>query len=90
MPDPADITSRRRKALYRANHRGTREMDVIFGRFAVSHLPTCGDPELGLFERLLEQPDPDLVQWVTMGTPAGEPEFEPLISAMRRFHGLAV
>ncbi len=51
---------RRRRALYRAQHRGTKEMDHLLGRFAEARLAEMDDAALGLFETLLALPDPDL------------------------------
>src|SRR5689334_17088439 len=47
-----DVETRRRRAAYRACHRGTKEMDWILGRFAHSALPAMSGPSLGLFERM--------------------------------------
>ena len=63
---------RRRRARYRAWHRGIREMDLIMGSFADAELPTLSEAELAAFERLLEVPDPELYAWVT-----GEAEIPP-------------
>ena len=49
----ADLDPRRRKALFRAWHRGTREMDLILGGFADAFIDTLSDAELTEFERLL-------------------------------------
>lgn len=56
---------RRRKLLFRAWHRGTREMDLIMGRFADGHMAQFSEQELEEFERLTELPDPDLLAFVT-------------------------
>src|SRR5262245_6214065 len=56
---------RRRKLLFRCWHRGTREMDLIMGRFADSALAELSDAELADLERLIEFPDHDLLAWVT-------------------------
>lgn len=50
---------------FRAWHRGTREMDLILGRFADSELADLSQVELDHFEALMEWPDPDLYRWVT-------------------------
>jgi antitoxin CptB len=55
---------RRRKLLFRAWHRGTREMDLIMGRFADAHVAHFSEHELEEFERLTELPDPDLLAFV--------------------------
>lgn len=56
---------RRRKALYHAWHRGTREMDLLLGRFADKAIDQLGEAELGDFELLLEVPDQDLYAWIS-------------------------
>ncbi len=61
----ADLDPRRRKALFRAWHRGTREMDLILGGFADQHISELSEGEMDDFERLLDQLDPSLLTWVT-------------------------
>lgn len=56
---------RRRKALYHAWHRGTREMDLLLGRFADKAIAELREAELGDFELLLEVPDQDLYAWIS-------------------------
>jgi antitoxin CptB len=62
----------RKKLLFRAWHRGIREMDLILGRFADAHIGAMKAPELEEFAFLLEVFDRDLVQWFTeeVETPA--------------------
>lgn len=49
----------------RAGHRGIKEMDLILGGWAGRHLDTAGAARLDLFERVLEEDDHDLYQWVS-------------------------
>jgi antitoxin CptB len=65
--DGLDI--RRKRLLFRCWHRGTREMDLLLGRFADAEIATLSDPELDELERLLEIPDPDLYAAVTGDKP---------------------
>jgi len=58
------LDERRRRLLFRAWHRGLREVDLITGRFADAHLATLSDAEIGEFEQLMEVPEPDLLNWV--------------------------
>ena len=51
---------RRKRLLFRCWHRGTREMDLILGRFADAEIAGLGDDELSELERLIDVPDPDL------------------------------
>lgn len=61
----ADLDPRRRRTLYRAWHRGIREMDLIMGRFADAEIGTLSEAELDAFEALIEVPDRDLFRWIT-------------------------
>jgi antitoxin CptB len=87
MPD--DIEIRRRRAAYRACHRGTKEMDVVLGRFAQARLAGMSLAELTDFERLLALPDPLLTEWFERRVVPDEPGFVALIGALRSYHGLA-
>ena len=54
------LDDRRKRLLFRCWHRGTREMDLILGRFADQEIANLTDGELMELERLIEVPDPDL------------------------------
>jgi antitoxin CptB len=82
----AELDVRRRRVLYRAWHRGTREMDLIIGRFTDDAIVGFDEGELADYERLMDVPDPDLYAWVTgeRDTPA---EFDtPVFRRLRAFH----
>jgi antitoxin CptB len=83
-----DLPSRRRRAAYRATHRGTREMDITLGRFAESALPAMPAASLALFERLLALPDPELQEMIWHPERRTGGEFAELVAAVRAFHGL--
>lgn len=55
--------TRRRRAKFRANHRGMKEIDIILGGFADVHGDTLSHDELDRFELLLEVLDRDLFKW---------------------------
>lgn len=61
----AELDPRRRKILFRCWHRGTKEMDLVFGRFADSEIDGLDDSELDAFEVLMEFPDRDLFSWIS-------------------------
>jgi antitoxin CptB len=54
------LDQRRKRLLFRCWHRGTREMDLILGRFADTEIADLNDAELAQLEQLIELPDPDL------------------------------
>ena len=62
------LDDRRKRLLFRCWHRGTREMDLILGRFADAEIGTLSDEELSTLERLIEVPDPDLYAALTGDT----------------------
>ena len=83
------LDTRRRRAAYRASHRGTKEMDWLLGRFAEARLAAMRDDELDRLERLLSLPDPDLQSWIMSGGESAENELSDLVAEIRAFHGLA-
>jgi antitoxin CptB len=59
------LDTRRKKLIFRAWHRGTREADLLLGRFAEARVPGFGAMELDQFEALLTESDPDIYDWLT-------------------------
>jgi antitoxin CptB len=55
---------RRKRALYRANHRGTKELDLILGRYANERVRGMNEVQLLAFEQFLALPDTDIDQWI--------------------------
>ena len=84
----SDLGMRRRRALWRATHRGSKEMDFLLGRFAEQSLDGMNAAQIAVFERLIETPDPAIESCVLEGYSLGEPDLDELIERLRRFHGL--
>jgi antitoxin CptB len=59
------LDERRKRLLFRCWHRGTREMDLILGRFADAEIASLSDGELTELEHLIEVPDPELYAALT-------------------------
>ncbi len=51
--------------MYRATHRGTKEADRLMGGFAGEYLAQLNANELAEFERVLDESDVDLMNWLT-------------------------
>jgi antitoxin CptB len=83
----SDLDVRRRKALFRSWHRGTREMDLVLGRFADAEIDRLSDAELADFELLMEALDRDLFQWLTGEAPVPANYDTPIFRRVRDFHG---
>ncbi len=79
------LNERRRRLLYRAWHRGTREMDLIMGRFADAMIGSLSEAEIDEFERLSDQPEPDLYAWVTGDRPVPAEHDTALFKKLRGF-----
>ena len=60
---------RRRKLLYRANHRGMKELDLILGGYVRQHIDGFSNTELDELERIIIIPDSDLLDWITRKIP---------------------
>jgi antitoxin CptB len=69
------LATRRKRLRYRSWHRGTREMDLILGRFADAHLGAFATEQLDRYAALLENGDPDLYGWI-IGREPVPPEFD--------------
>lgn len=63
------LDARRRRILFRAWRRGTREMDLMIGRYADAHLVSMSPEALDRFEELIDAADTDLFDWVTGARP---------------------
>ena len=84
----ADLEARRRRASWRASHRGTKEMDILLGRFALARVAAMTEADLDEFESLMEEPDPTLQQWIMDAAAVPDRRFAPLIATVRAFHAL--
>lgn len=82
----ADLDVRRRKILFRAWHRGMREMDLIMGRFADAQIGNLSEEELDEFERLIEVLDRDLLSWVTGEAQVPENYDSDVFRRLKAFH----
>jgi len=83
-----DLATRRRRALYRATHRGSKELDLLLGRFAEQSIETMSGVEIGVLERLIDVPDPEIATSLFEGNSLGEPSLDALMRRLRCFHGI--
>ena len=80
------LDPRRRRALFRAWHRGTRETDLLLGRFADAYIGALSDSDLKDFEALMEVPDLDLFAWITGESPVPANHATAVFAAIEQFH----
>ena len=79
------LDDRRKRVLFRCWHRGTREMDLILGRFADTTIVSLTDDELSQLEHLIEVPDPDLYAALTGNAPLAALYAGPLFDRIKSF-----
>lgn len=83
------LDERRKRLLFRAWHRGTRELDLIFGPFADARIGDLSAAELDMLEDLMNVPDPEVYAWLTLEAPVPPRYDRPLYKALAAFHDRA-
>ena len=58
-----DLQTYVKKLIYKSNHRGSKEMDILLGKFASKYIDLFNEEELKLFEMILELDDRDIYQY---------------------------
>ncbi len=64
MTDTESLKIRRKRVLYRAQHRGTQEMDILIGGYVADHLETLDASMLDRIEALMDHEETDLQAWL--------------------------
>ncbi|HEY0282116.1 MAG TPA: succinate dehydrogenase assembly factor 2 [Rhizomicrobium sp.] len=75
--------ARRKRLLFRAQRRGFKEVDLIFGTFAARELAGLDDTGLGQLEALLEAPDQEVFAWLKGEAPVPAAYDTPLFARLR-------
>ena len=91
MPENAtedNISIKRKRLIFRSWHRGTQEIDMMLGRFAEAHLPQFDEQQLALYDRFLNNSDPDIFNWLTGQEPVPPSEENDVMELMLKFYGV--
>ncbi|MCV9997049.1 succinate dehydrogenase assembly factor 2 [Pararhizobium sp. YC-54] len=81
----ADLDPRRKRILFRAWHRGIREMDLVFGQFADNELAGLAEADLDELETIMAEEDNDLVKWIVGEWPVPERYRTPLFARIASY-----
>lgn len=81
-----DNNTRRQRLRYRASRRGSRELDLLLGRYAEHVLETMSESELEEFAAFLGCPDPLIQAWIMNGDGAAAGKFGKLVRRIQIFH----
>ena len=80
------LDTERRRLLWRATHRGIKEMDLIVGGYAEAHLAMMDASALAMFSDILEIPDQLLLSWVTNQEMVPESQKSKMLDDVLAFH----
>ncbi len=85
MTDPSEPPrdARRRRLLFRANHRGTHETDLLIGGYVAARIDRLTEAEMDALEEVMELPDADLADWLTGRRPIPPEADSPMLRAIR-------
>jgi len=82
---PDDLQARRRRLLWRATHRGIKEMDILLGGFAKANIERMHSGALDELEGIIEIPDQQLLIWVMGQAPVPVAHQSPTLAALVAF-----
>ncbi|MGE8531211.1 MAG: succinate dehydrogenase assembly factor 2 [Acinetobacter guillouiae] len=82
-----ELTLEERKVIYRAR-RGLKEIDVYFDPYVKQYYLEASAQEKALFKELVDQEDPDLLDWFMEVSEPSRPELRSLINKLKDYvHG---
>jgi antitoxin CptB len=81
----AELSPRRRRILFRAWHRGIREMDLVLGQFADAEIADLPEAELDALEQIMDEQDADLIRWVIGAEPVPSQLDGPLFARIASY-----
>jgi antitoxin CptB len=83
-PSPKPLDNRRRRLIFRAQHRGTYENDLLIGGFVTTEIAAMSDSELDEIEAVMEHPDAELADWLTGRQPIPAHADTPMLRRIRQ------
>ncbi len=78
-----EISLHDRKVIYRAR-RGLKELDIYFDPYVRQHYLTAPEEEKQAFALLIEQEDPDLLDWFMAVSEPEQPELTKIIERLKQ------
>lgn len=81
-----NISITRKRLIFRSWHRGTREIDLLLGKFADAHIPAMQAEALALYDRFLNNSDPDIYNWITGQEPVPPAEDNAVVRLLLAFY----
>ena len=79
--------NRRKRLLFRAQRRGFKEVDLIFGTYAEAALASLDESGLDQFEALLNAPDQEVYAWLRGAEPVPAEYDNPVFAGLKAVCG---
>lgn len=76
-----------KQLLYRSNHRGCKETDILLGKFFTEKNLSFSDKNLQLYDKFISEDDMLIYDWI-LGKIAVEAVYLDLVLEIRKFHNL--
>lgn len=73
---------RRKRLLFRSQHRGMKEADILLGGYVDRNLATMGEEDVAGIEALFDEADNDLVNWILGKEPVPEDKRSPVLDKL--------
>lgn len=86
IPEKDNISIIRKRQIFRSWHRGTREIDLLLGKFADAHVPDFNAAQVEEYERFLKNSDPDIYNWLTRVEPVPPAEDSGVVQMLLAFY----
>lgn len=81
------MDARRKRLIYRSNHCGMKENDVLIGRFASERVAEMSEEQLDMFENLMNHTDNDLYNWITGREPTPDMVDSDVLRLIKEYNG---
>lgn len=66
--------------------RGIKELDLLLESFVHQHYQALSDADKQVFEALLEESDPDLLNWLMGRSEPGNTAYRSLLAQIKLYH----
>ena len=76
-----------KQVLYRSQHRGCKETDILLGKYIVEKINEFDDEKLDLYQKFINEDDFAIYDWILNKMNVPE-EYVGLVVEIREFHDI--
>ena len=76
-----------KQVLYRSQHRGCKETDILLGKYIVEKINEFDDEKLDLYQKFINEDDLAIYDWILSRLNVPE-EYAGLVGEIREFHDI--